>query len=256
MISNPSTFSALTPLRYLRANQESAATSLQRLASGQRINSASDDPAGLITSENLRSVLAALDAESRSLERTNYVAATADAALSGISDQLIEAEALAVANANSAGLSDAEREANQMQIDSIVSSINRTVSSASFNGQALLDGSMTLTAGSESLSIESVALATPIGEGTEALSALQNARAQVNTLRGEIGSFSRNTIATQLSSNAVATENVATAESTIRDTDYAAEVAERVRSSLLSSTALWAVSMSSEPSASILSLLA
>ena len=102
----------LSAQRSHEQNQRATATSLQKLATGQRINRGADDPAGLITSENLRSALAALDAESQRLERADMVAATADAALSEMGDMLIEAEAKVIANANSAGMSEEERAAN------------------------------------------------------------------------------------------------------------------------------------------------
>ena len=81
---------------------------------------------------------------------------TADAALAEVSNLLIEAESLAIANANTGGLSDAERLANQMQIDSILSSVNRIAGSTTFAGQQLLDGSATVTAGGGSVTIDSV----------------------------------------------------------------------------------------------------
>jgi len=247
--------SGVTALRFARAHEGAAAQSLARLATGQRINRAADDPAGLIASENLRAVLAALDAESRSLERTDHVIATADGALAEVSDRLVEAEALAVANANSAGLSDAEREANQMEINSIVSSVNRIASTTTFNGQKLLDGSATVTAGDASLTIEAVGLTEPIGEGGEAQAALREARSQVSSLRGELGAFSGNIVGAQLNNLAVTTENVAAAESAIRDTDYAQELAELIRERVLASAAWRSASISAAEAVHVLALL-
>ena len=109
--------SLTTAQRILSTNSTAIARSLERLATGQKINRASDDPAGLITSENLRAALSVLEAEARSLMRDDHVAAVAEGALSVTSDLLIEANGLAVAAANSAGLSPQEQQAIQAQFD-------------------------------------------------------------------------------------------------------------------------------------------
>ncbi len=255
MLSINTDVSTLTALRTLRTNNKGLASSLQKLATGQRINSGKDDPAGLITSENLRSVLAALDAETRKLERADQVIATADSALGEISGMLIEAEGLVVANANSAGMSDAEREANQMEIDSIMSTVNRLAGSTQFNGDKLLDGSATLSAGGETLTIDSVSMGA-IGEGEAAQTALKAARDNINTMRGELGSFSKNTINAQINSLSVAIENTAAAESLIRDTDFGKETANLARQKLLGNASILALGMSQANSRNVLSLLA
>jgi len=247
-----------TAIRTLHANQAGRNQSVQRLATGQRINSGKDDPAGLITSENLRAVLAALEAESRSLQRTDHVAATADAALGEVSDQLIRAEALEVRNANDAGLSDAEREANAMEIRQIRESVNRQVNSASFNGQPLFNGEVELSAagGEESLALESLSLGSLGGTSEERLETLRNFREEVNTMRGEIGAFSKNVIGSQLNRIAEATENLTEAESIIRDTDFARETAELARFEVLTESSLRMLSFMNSSADDVLSLLA
>ncbi len=81
--------SFLTTIRTLNKNQNALAASVTRLATGYRITSGRDDPSGLITSERLRSELAALEAETRTLQRSDFVVTTADAALGEISDLLV-----------------------------------------------------------------------------------------------------------------------------------------------------------------------
>jgi flagellin len=106
--------------RAARGAGASPVTSLARLATGQRINGAADDPAGLIASDSLRATLSALDAETRSIERTNAVASVAGSALHEVANLLHEGSALALARANAGGLSDVERAANQLQRDSLI----------------------------------------------------------------------------------------------------------------------------------------
>ncbi len=76
---------SLTAQRTYAANAKSLAGILEKLATGQRINYGKDDPAGLITSENFRAILAALDAETRVFQRVDSVANVADGALTEIS---------------------------------------------------------------------------------------------------------------------------------------------------------------------------
>ena len=67
--------SLISAQRILSTNSTAIARSLERLATGERINRGSDDPAGLISSENLRAALSVLEAEARSLVRNDHVAA-------------------------------------------------------------------------------------------------------------------------------------------------------------------------------------
>ena len=258
---------SLTAQRTYAANAKSLAGTLEKLSTGQRINRGKDDPAGLITSENFRAVLAALDAETRSLQRVDSVANVAESALSEISGLLVEATGLAVASANTAGFSDAERAANQMELDSIVFAINRIANSTSFNGDRLLDGTATLSAGGASITISSAA-ASALGEididGTThtlidvasggslniangdlegTLQTIRAAMNQVATQRGTIGAFQKNTVASQISTNQVAFENVAAANSLIRDTDYAKETAALSRAQVLNQSSIGVMSM-------------
>ena len=258
---------SLTAQRTYAANAKSLGGILEKLATGQRINRGKDDPAGLITSENFRAVLAALDAETRVMQRVDSVANVAESALSEISGLLVEATGLAVASANTAGVSDAERAANQMELDSIVFSINRIANSTSFNGDRLLDGTATLNAGGASITISSAA-ASALGEididGTTrtlidvasggslniangdlegTLQTIRAAMNQVATQRGTIGAFQKNTIASQISTNQVAFENIAAANSLIRDTDYAKETAALSRAQVLNQSSIGVMSM-------------
>ncbi|MCA9296660.1 MAG: flagellin, partial [Phycisphaerales bacterium] len=208
--------SSLLALRSLYATSTSIDRSLQRLSTGSRIPAASFDPASLITSENFRTVLAALGTEVRAAERGEAVINTADAALGEASGLLAEAEALVLANANTAGLSDAEREANQLSIDSILASVNRIAGSTTFNGDALLDGTATVTVGGSSVDIidagtdalgvteidgtvytlsdigAGAALDTTGGNTENALAVLEAARVDLTTNRGRLGAFSSN----------------------------------------------------------------
>ena len=115
---------------------------LQRLSTGLRINKGSDDPAGLIISNRLGSEISGLQQAVKNSERAGSVIATAEGSLSEVSDLLLSVKGLLVEAANTGALSDDERRANQLQIDSAIESITRISNSASFGGLKLLNGSL------------------------------------------------------------------------------------------------------------------
>ena len=88
--------------------------SLQRLSTGLRINRGSDDPAGLIASENLRSEKAAINAAVTNAQRAEQVVNVAEGGLQEVSNLLIELQSLVSSTANEAGVSTEEKEANQL----------------------------------------------------------------------------------------------------------------------------------------------
>ncbi len=126
----------------LAKSQKSLSTSLQRLSSGLRINSGSDDPAGLIASETLRAEIQGISTAIDNSTRASNVITTADAALGEVSNLLVSIKGLVVQAANMGGLSPDEIEANQLQVDSAIASITRISNSTSFAGLKLLDGSL------------------------------------------------------------------------------------------------------------------
>lgn len=201
---------------------------MTKLATGERINRAADDPSGMISSEQLRAVLAELEAETNSLQRVSAVASTADAALAEVSELQSESAAIEVALANDAGYSDAERDALRASVASNDQAIERIATTTTFNGQAVFDGSVELSVGESSVAIGDI-------RGLDA--------GAVNELRGRLGAFQKDTVEPRINAIGVAMENVAAAESIVRDTDYASETAEHSRVQALSLTAMAALGM-------------
>ncbi|MDZ4686315.1 MAG: flagellin [Planctomycetaceae bacterium] len=137
---------SLIAQRVLGSNNFSLNKSLERLSTGLRINRGKDDPAGLIASENLRSEKASLNAAINNAERADQVANIAEGGLQEVSGLLTELQGLITNTANTAGLSTQEKAANQLQIDSILQTIDRISSSTSFQGKKLLNGNLNYTA--------------------------------------------------------------------------------------------------------------
>ena len=116
-----------------------------KLSKGLRIADASDDPAGLISSELFRSQISSMDSAMRNnTEAMNY-SKTAENALGEMNQLLADARGLAIASGNSATLTSTQLAANQDQINSIITSINRIASSVTYSGRKLLDGSAGVT---------------------------------------------------------------------------------------------------------------
>lgn len=137
---------AMNAYRNLSQTSDSYSKSMTRLSTGLRINDASDDPAGLIASEKFRAQISGIDqAVLNSQDAVNY-AKTAEGALGEVNTLLRDARSLAVASANTGTLTSAQIAANQNQINSIITSINRISTNTQFGTKKLLDGSSGVSA--------------------------------------------------------------------------------------------------------------
>lgn len=132
---------SLIAQRVLQQNQRSLSTSLERLSTGLRISRGADDPAGLIASENLRSEIRSTNQAVANANRADQVVNIAEGGLQEVSSLLTELQGLITSSSSSAGISDAERQANQLQVDSILQTIDRISGATSFQGVKLLNGS-------------------------------------------------------------------------------------------------------------------
>jgi flagellin len=132
--------SSLLAQRILGQNNQSLTKSLERLSTGLAINRGADNPAGLIASENLRSEIKSITAAIGNAERADQVVNIAEGGLQEVSSLLLELQGLITSTANDAGLSVEERDANQLQVDSILQTIDRIANTTNFQGSKLLNG--------------------------------------------------------------------------------------------------------------------
>jgi flagellin len=132
---------SLTAQRNLNKNQSAMATAMQRLSSGLRINSAKDDAAGLAISERFTTQIRGLNQAIRNANDGVSFAQTAEGALSTVGDSLQRIRELAVQSVNDTN-SSSDRQALNNEVSQLVSEINRVSSSTQFNGQNILDGSL------------------------------------------------------------------------------------------------------------------
>ena len=147
----------LALLNILNRTSEKQANLLTQLTTGRKINTGSDNPAGLIAMEGLSADLTAVNAALDNNQRTDSMVGIADAALEEVSALLSEIETLVVASANDGAMSAGEIASNQAQIDSAITAIDSIIRTTSFNGKRLLDGSLAInTSGVDSSKVSNL----------------------------------------------------------------------------------------------------
>jgi flagellin len=126
--------------RNLSSSASSLATSMQRLSSGLRVNSAKDDAAGLAISERMNTQVRGLSVAARNANDGISLAQTAEGALGKVGDMLQRMRELAVQSANASNNS-SDRTALNAEVTQLRQEIDRVAKTTSFNGTKLLDGS-------------------------------------------------------------------------------------------------------------------
>jgi flagellin len=223
--------------------QKGLRSSLERLASGYRINRASDDAAGLAISENLRAQIRSLNQARRNTFDGISMVQTAAGALGESSDMLQRMRELAMQSSNGA-LNDDQRAAIQNEFVQLQSELDRQVQTTEYNGKKLLDGSLSggnalqfqvgIRHGDADRLVLSVDAMdkTSLGMGTTAVGTQANAAAALDDLdtalerisdqRSDLGAY-ENRFKSAANTLDIAAENVAAADSRIRDVDVAME---------------------------------
>ncbi|SEK69848.1 flagellin [Nitrosovibrio tenuis] len=133
---------SLNAQRNLNSSQNALATTLQRLSSGLRINSAKDDAAGLAISERMTSQIRGLNQAVRNANDGISMSQTAEGALGEIGNNLQRIRELAVQSRNASN-SASDRTALNNEVQQLKSEIDRVATTTSFNGIKLIDGSFT-----------------------------------------------------------------------------------------------------------------
>jgi len=272
--------------RSLLMNDRALSKSLERLASGQKVNRAADDPAALVISEHMRAQVSGMEQAIRNNEVAISLVQTAEGSMNEISSILVSLRQRAISAAN-VGASDQDMiNANQAEVENGLQSIDRVVSSTQFGHYKLLDGTnaaktITNEDGSistreglrfhvgpnadhmASTSIRDMSTSSlgrsEVAEGQlpnksnfmsladidvrneqgaqDALAIIDQSLTEVATVRGELGAFQKHTLESNLTSLQVAAENMTAAESTIRDTDMAQELATFTRNQIMTQSA-------------------
>ena len=260
--------------RNLGQTSKSLNQSIQRLSSGLRVNGASDDPAGLVISEQMRSKAEGM---SQAIKNTNdgvNLIKTAEGALNEVHSLLGQMRTLAVHAANEGVNSADDLAADQAALAAAGDSIDRIAASTRFNGKVLLDGSYTaqvLQIGEESTDTTTVSIAdlsavglavdsgtldvTAVGGGTAAIDAIDLAIKTVSTERAKLGATQKYTLETTINSLSVSEENIRSSESAIRDADMSKEMVAFTRNNIMMQAGTSMLAQANQSSQSVLSLL-
>ena len=246
--------------RNLGMNQSALATSLQRLSSGLRVNSAKDDAAGLAIAQAMTASIRGNAQAVRNASDGISLGQTAEGALGQIASNVQRIREIAVQSANGT-LSNTNRSQLQKEVDQLTQEISRIVQTTTFNGTNMLSGVSTLTfqVGADGTSTNQVAVtttnlaqsgasglftygATLTATGTVDVTTQANASAalgnldsdisQVSTIRSTFGAV-QNRFEAVTASLQNYVENLTASRSRIMDTDFASETASLTRSQIL-----------------------
>lgn len=219
-----------------RATRETS-IHLERLSTGKKVNRASDDPAGMMVVTDIASRQKTIETRRNRIAFEQSYLGALDGAKSVVGDLLIDLRGSVLAGANKGGLTNEEQDAIQIEVDSILHTINGLSNTSEFNGQKLLGGLTT-----ESLDLNGLfgGGANRISGGNleEAASKVEAAISSVNSSRAAAGNQAKKlesedrTLATEL-------EAITGIRSSIEDADYAAEAAALVRSQMLEQAATY-----------------
>ena len=162
---------SLNAQRNLNTSQSSLATSMQRLSSGLRVNSAKDDAAGLAIAERMNTQVRGLNVATRNANDGISLAQTAEGALGNIGSMLQRMRELAVQSANATN-NTTDRAALQAEVAQLKEEIGRVATTTAFNGTKLIDGTFTAQTfqvganAGEGITLASIANAQLAGLGT------------------------------------------------------------------------------------------
>ena len=259
----------------LAANNKDLTQALERLATGKRINSASDDVAGAAISTKMSSRFRSLDQAVRNANDGISLLQTVDGAVNGMTDALYRMRELAIQSANDTNDQDG-RDALQLEFAALQEEISNTITNTTWNGMKVLEaepGSGTAKFQVGASSADSIALpltslntsdvATAIGAGTlidslanaqASLGDIDNAITQINGERSTWGAtMNRLTYAADNAANV--SMNSAASRSRILDTDYAQATAEMARAMILDQAGTAMLSQANQQPMYVLALL-
>ena len=267
---------ALNTLRTLARTETALTRSIGRLSSGFRINRAADDAAGLAIANQMKADLGAMRQAARNAEQANSLMQVAEGGATGIQDILVRLKELA-SQAASDNVDTSGRARIDIEFQEMIDEITRIADSTEFSGTALLDGSaVTLdfivgassTIANDTISITSFDLTTATlgvtgGAFTDVtskanaqgmLALIDTAITTVSDVFAELGA-NQNRLDIALNQARITIENTQAAESIIRDTDMAAEVAEMTKYQILSQAGTSVLAQANVQAQSVLSLL-
>ena len=273
---------SLNAQRNLSATQSALATSVQRLSTGLRVNSAKDDAAGLAIAERMNTQVRGMNVAIRNANDAISLSQTAEGALTKINDMGQRMRELAVQSANATN-SESDRQNLNQEYQALAEEIKRNLAATSFNGTKLFAEAAKLEfqVGANAATTDAIAInttdltkdnafsaalgamgATPASapdinsasNATAALDKLDTMLAKVNSKRAEFGA-TQNRFEAVIQTLQVSAENQTAARSRIMDADFASETAALTRSQVLQQAGTAMLSQANSLPNNVLSLL-
>jgi flagellin len=276
---------SLNAQRNLNSSQSSLATSMQRLSSGLRVNSAKDDAAGLAIAERMNTQVRGMTVATRNANDGISMAQTAEGALGKVADSLQRMRELSVQAANATN-NEADKDSLDKEFGELAKEVQRVLGSTSFNGLKVLAadaGTKTFQVGANTGSDDQIDIVTTdltseasitvvagtdntgagratIGSGVDAsairtvIDNIDIALDLVNTERGSLGA-SQNRFESVVSNLAISVENQSAARGRIMDADFATETASMSRAQILQQAGTAMVAQANQLPQQVLSLL-
>ena len=271
---------SLNAQRNLSATQSALATSVQRLSTGLRVNSAKDDAAGLAIAERMNTQVRGMNVAVRNANDAISLAQTAEGALSKINDMGQRMRELAVQSANATN-NETDRASLDAEFQALSAEIKRNLEGTSFNGTKLFAAlaTMTFQVGANNTATDQIAVVTTnltadttmtgilgggggataadiknVDKSREALDKLDKMLATVNSKRAEFGA-TQNRFEAVIQTLQVSAENQTAARSRIMDADFASETAALTRAQVLQQAGTAMLSQANSLPNNVLSLL-
>ena len=244
---------ALNAHRQMSITRLALDKSLEKLASGSRINHAGDDAAGLAISENLRAQIRGIRQARRNAQDGVSLIQVSEGGLNEIGNILIRLRELAI-QAASDTIGDVERGFTDREFQSLKQEVDRIANVTNFNGTPLLNGRAGIfeiqvgthnnpildrvvyngersDATLDALRLGGESVATKQGSQLS-LAVIDDALVQVNSVRADLGAL-QNRLQSTINNQMISEENLSAANSRIRDTDFAEEVSEQTKQNIL-----------------------
>ncbi len=266
---------ALNAQRQMAVTRMNLDKSLEKLASGSRINHAGDDAAGLAISENLRAQIRGMRQSKRNAQDGVSLIQVSEGGLNEISNMLIRLRELAIQSASDT-IGDTERQFADREFQSLKQEIDRIANVTAFNGTPLLNGRAGIfeiqvgthnnpildrvvyngeraDASLDALKLGGESVATKQGSQLS-LSVIDDALVRVNSIRADLGAM-QNRLGSTISNLSIADENLSSANSRIRDADIAEEVSEMTKQNILMQSGISVLSQANNTNSHALKLL-
>ncbi|MFZ9596162.1 MAG: flagellin [Bdellovibrionia bacterium] len=266
--------SSLSIVHSLSRSMSEQKTSFQRIASGERITSAAEDPAGLSIAERLRKQIRSLKQAERNTMDAASFAQVAEGAMTELSNGLIRLRELGI-QAASDTVGENERASLQLEAESIIQGFNHIAESTTFNGIHLLNGSvdnLTFQVGTENsendrlqfdtrladvrsrtLGVDGINLNSLSG-AEDSLGVIDEAFGKVLSTRATLGAIQNRLLSENRTIQNI-TEQYTQARSNIMDTDLAQETYELVKSNILQQAGIAVLAQANQAPAQALKLL-